>query len=76
MMTMFDTYRSAVQIFPITGSIYSFISDDFYKFQQGDTTMLHWDVETGPRFASSRADATASAALEGLPKKAFRKSEF
>ena len=46
MMTMFDTYRSAVQIFPITGSIYSFISDDS-TIQQGDTTMLHWDVEPG-----------------------------
>jgi hypothetical protein len=46
MMTMFDNYRADVQIFPITGSIFSFTSADS-TIQQGDSTMIHWDVEQG-----------------------------
>jgi hypothetical protein len=45
MKTMFDKHRSDVQIFPITGSIYSFAADNS-TIQKGDSTILRWDVET------------------------------
>ena len=44
MKTMFDKYRPDVQIFPITGSIYSFTADNS-TIQKGDSTILRWDVE-------------------------------
>jgi hypothetical protein len=46
MMTMFDKHRPEVQIFPITGSIYSF-TVDAPTIQKSDSTKIRWDVEPG-----------------------------
>jgi hypothetical protein len=48
MMTMFDRYRADVQIFPITGSVYSFTADDS-TLQKGDNTIIRWDVQAGSK---------------------------
>jgi hypothetical protein len=46
MMTMFDKHRPEVQIYPVTGSIYSF-SVDAPTIQKSDSTKIRWDVEPG-----------------------------
>ncbi len=46
MKYMFDNYRNDVLVNPQTGTIYKFYADA-PTLQKGDSTIIHWDVESG-----------------------------
>jgi len=62
MFTIFNKHRADVQIFPITGSIYSFTADTS-TIQKGDNTKLRWDSETGSTVTLNGKSVSASDSL-------------
>jgi hypothetical protein len=66
MMSMFTRHQAEVQIFPITGSIYSF-SVDTTTIQKGDNTILRWNAQTGSTVTLNGVSVSAQDSLTISP---------